>query len=175
MTIRNAASPSSSPARRRSAGRVAMQTLCALALFGLAGPAAHAADDQVYIDYRQTVMSGVGAHMGGISDILKNGLPLTANIEHHASALAESSKLIAAAFEKKVVAGPTDAKPEIWQQREKFDEGIAKMQSEAEALAATVREGRMDELGARVKALGKSCGGCHETFRKPKEESYKNK
>jgi cytochrome c556 len=33
----------------------------------------------------------------------------------------------------------------------------------------------MDELGARVKALGKSCGGCHETFRKPKEESYKNK
>jgi len=25
-----------------------------------------------------------------------------------------------------------------------------------------------------MKALGKSCGGCHETFRKPEEESFKN-
>jgi cytochrome c556 len=141
----------------------------------LAPAAARAADDEAWIKYRQTVMSGIGANMGGIGDILKNGLPLTASIEHHANALVVSSHLIAPAFQQKVVAGATDAKPEVWSQPEKFEEAIAEMQAKAEALAKTVHDGRMDELGAAVKALGKSCGGCHDTFRKPKEESYKNK
>jgi cytochrome c556 len=26
-----------------------------------------------------------------------------------------------------------------------------------------------------VKKLGESCGGCHKPYRKPREESYKNK
>jgi len=27
----------------------------------------------------------------------------------------------------------------------------------------------------QMKATGKSCGGCHDSFRKPKEESFKRK
>ena len=148
--------------------------LCSAGLL-LAASAAQAADDEAWVKYRQTVMSSIGAHMGGIGDILKNGLPLTANIEHHASSLATSAALIAPAFEQRVTEGATDAKPEIWQDPAKYEKAIADFQKEAEALAATVRGGQMDQLGAQVKALGRSCGGCHKSFRKPKEESYKNK
>ena len=33
----------------------------------------------------------------------------------------------------------------------------------------------MSKSKREMKALGKSCGGCHKPFRKPKEESFKNK
>jgi cytochrome c556 len=165
--------PASTP---RSTPRLVLAAFVATLLLALLGVgAAQAADDQVWIEYRQTVMSGIGAQMGGIGDILKNGLPLTPNIEYHALAISQSSHLIAPAFKQKVVAGATDAKPEIWSDPVKFQQAIDKMKSEADLLAAAVGEGNMDLVPGRVKALGKSCGGCHESFRKPNEESYKNK
>ncbi len=163
-------------AHRQQDVRLAVRSIASLALLSLLGASsAQAADDKAWIDYRQKLMSSIGSEMGAIGDILKNGLPLIPNIENHASAIAQSSRLIASAFEQKVVAGPTDARPEIWSDTEKFKQAIQKMQSEAELLAAAVGEGNTDQIPARVKALGQSCGGCHESFRKPKEESYKNK
>ena len=113
--------------------------------------------------------------LGAIGDILKNGLPMMSNIGVHARALAESSLLIAPAFEKNISAGATDAKPEIWQQADKFNQSIDEMREAALQLAAAIDEGNTDQLGDRVKALGRTCGSCHKSFRKPKEESYKNK
>ena len=144
-------------------------------LVAFASTPALAADDEDFIEYRQSVMDSIGDNMEGISDILKNQLPLVPSIEHHANALADASRLIAPAFQQKVVAGATDAKPEIWQQPDKFAEAARLMGTEAEALAAAVKAGKTAELGERVKALGKACGGCHQNFRKPKEESYKNR
>jgi cytochrome c556 len=155
---------------------LAIRAIAAFALFALLGASAtQAADDKAWIEYRQKVMSSIGADMGGIGDILKNGLPLTPSIEYHALAIAQSSNLVAPAFQQKVVAGATDAKAEIWSDPAKFKQAIEKMQSEAELLAAAVGEGNVDLIPGRVKALGQACGGCHESFRKPKEESYKNK
>jgi len=165
-------------ASRTAARAIALGTLLAgfSVLVGLAGAVpARAADDDVWIEYRQKVMKGIGADMGGIGDILKNGLPIVPSVEHHAAAIAESAVLIAPAFEKKVVDGPTDAKKEIWEQPGEFEAAIEKMRDEAQKLAEVVREGRMNELGPQVKALGGACGNCHDSFRVPKEESYKNK
>lgn len=165
--------PASMP---RPAHRTIPTSLVATLLLALLGSGvAQAEDDQAWIEYRQTVMSGIGAQMGGIGDILKNGLPITPSIEYHATSISQSAHLIAPAFKQKVVAGPTDAKAEIWSDPAKFQQAIDKMKSEADLLAAAVGEGNMDLVPGRVKALGQSCGGCHESFRKPKEESYKNK
>lgn len=169
-------SASNEPLRSPSSLPLAIRAIAVFALVALLGAStAQAADDKAWIEYRQKVMSAIGSEMGGIGDILKNGLPLTGNIEYHALAIAQSSSLIAPAFQQKVVAGATDAKAEIWSDPAKFKQAIEKMQSEAELLAAAVGEGNVDQIPGRVKALGQSCGGCHESFRKPKEESYKNK
>ena len=141
---------------------------------GFAFPAL-AAEDKVYIGYRQKVMTGVGADMGAISDILKNGLPYTAAIAIHADRLADAAALIPTAFQKKVTAGATDAKPEIWQKPDEFEAKIEALKKAADALEDVAEAGDRDEIHLAYKKLGKACGGCHKTFRKPKEESYKNR
>ncbi len=119
-------------------------------------------------------MSGIGANMGAIASILKNGLSMPGHVAIHATMIADSAQLVAPAFKKKVVEGPTDAKAEIWADWEDFRKDIAKMEEAARNLAKAASGIDPAAVGPAVKALGKSCGGCHEEFRKPKEESYKN-
>ena len=133
----------------------------------------HAADPSV--KYRQSVMSIIGTHMGAIGDIMKNQLALPGAIAVHATQMAESAQLIAPAFEKRVVDGPTDAKPAIWSDAAKFDAAIASYEAAARDLATAASSGDPAAVGPAMRALGKSCGGCHKPFRKPKEESYKNR
>jgi cytochrome c556 len=133
---------------------------------------ATAADDKAVIDYRQDLMEGIGANMAAISDILKNGLPYQANIETHAANIERSADLIPSAFKQRVVEGPTDAKPDIWKDPERFRKAAEAMQAEAAKLVAAARDGNPEKVGPQVKALGKACGECHKPFRKPKEESY---
>jgi cytochrome c556 len=141
-----------------------------------AGAQPDAGADEGALRYRQKVMSAVGADMGAIGDIMKYGLPFpSSHVVAHAQSIARHADLALAAFERKVVEGPTDAKPEIWEQPDRFREKMQAMKSEADKLAAIAGDGAATpaDVGQRVKALGESCGSCHDSFRKPKEESYK--
>jgi cytochrome c556 len=143
-------------------------------LFGL--PALADSDTDIpEIKYRQQLMESVGSNMGGIGTILKNQLAMPGHVESHARQLAESSKLIAAAFKKEVSSDDSDAQPEIWKDWSGFESAIADFEKASNDLAAAAASGDGAAVGPAVKALGKSCGGCHKPFRKPKEESYKNK
>lgn len=124
------------------------------------------------VAYRQKVMSNVGSNMGAIGDILKNGLMLPGAIAVHAHLMAESAQLIGPAFKKNVETKMTDAKPEIWEDWTKFESAIADFKKAAENMEAAAKGGDMAAIGSAAKALGKSCGGCHKQFRKPKEESF---
>jgi len=141
---------------------------------GFAFPA-RAAEDKVYVKYRQKVMTGVGADMGAISDILKYGLPYTAAIALHANRLGDAAALIPTAFEQKVTAGETDAKPEIWQKPDEFKDKIETLKKAAATLEEAADGADRDDIQVAYKKLGKACGGCHKAFRKPKEESYKKR
>jgi cytochrome c556 len=136
----------------------------------------HAQEDEVFVQYRQKLMSGHGVSMGSIGDVLKNKLPnATEHVAVHARALAEYSKLIEVAFEKNVAAGATDAKPEIWQS---WDDYVAKAKALEEAatkLADTAQGGDAQAMMPQVRALGDSCRNCHTSYRKSEEESYKRK
>ena len=128
------------------------------------------------IQYRQNLMSAIGSDMGAIADILKFRLPLTANIQTHASNIASNAGLISSAFKAKVTEGATDSKAEIWQDWAHFEKDIAKLQEAAQQLSKTVAQGGDGAaIGAGMKAVGRTCGGCHKEFRKPKKESYKAK
>lgn len=133
------------------------------------------ARDQAQIKYRQTLMSGVGANMGAIGDILKNGLDLPGHLESHARHLAEDAKLIGPAFQAAVAEGATDAQPAIWTDWAGFEVAIADFEKAARGLEKASTSGDPAAVGAAVKGLGQSCGGCHDSYRKPKEESYKNR
>jgi cytochrome c556 len=148
--------------------------LSAIALALIVSSAAFAqGSDEGTIKYRQKVMSGIGADMGSIGDILKYGLAIEGGIAAHAELIAERTDLVAAAFERNVSTGATDSKPEIWQEPDDFREKTAAMKTEAQKLAEIAKSGDGAAIGKQVKALGDSCGSCHKSFRKPKEESYK--
>ena len=132
-----------------------------------------AQSDEAFIEYRQDIMKTFGGNMGAISDTLKNKLPYQDNIATHAQGIQLASKLIESAFKKEVSEGATDAKPDIWQEWDKFADAAKKLQEESSKLAQVAESGDMEAIGTQVKAMGKACGNCHKPFRKPKEESYK--
>lgn len=133
---------------------------------------AQAQSDEHYLGYRQKVMKSMGASMGAIGDILKHKLPFAGHIGVHASDISRMSAVIAEAFEKEIVEGRTDSKPEVWQDWDKFVAAAETLQEEGAKLADIASGGDMAAIGAQVKNLGKACGDCHKPFRKPKEERF---
>ena len=73
------------------------------------------ADSDGIIKYRKNVMKSTGGHMGAIAAILKNDLPLQAQILDHARSINQNSKMTLEMFPKGTGLGNTKAKPAIWQ------------------------------------------------------------
>lgn len=140
-----------------------------------AGSAQEAPSDQGVIEYRQYLMAAVGYNMGAIGSLMKHQLDRPGAVANHARQMADAAKLMAAAFKQRVVAGKTDAKAEIWKDWAKFEQAIADYEKAASNLAAAAGGSDPAATGGAVKALGDSCTGCHDAFRKPKEQSYKNR
>ena len=149
--------------------------VASLGLIPHAAQAEGAAGDKPVIEYRQLVMGAIGSNMGAIGSIMKNQLVLPGAVAIHAQQMADSAKLIGPAFKQKIAAGKTDAKPAIWKDWAKFETAIADYEKAAVDLAAAAKGSDPAATGLAVRALGESCGGCHDSFRKPKEESFRNK
>lgn len=153
------------------------KTLLSVPLFCLLTLAgAEAQDVDAVIQYRQKVMAGHGNNISSIGDIMKNKLShASTQITLHAKILAEYSGLIEGAFEKNLSTGATDAKPEIW---ENWDDFLAKAKALGEAatkLSEVAQDGDMRAIMTQVQAVGDTCRGCHDSYRKPEEESYERK
>lgn len=131
-------------------------------------------DKNPTISYRQKVMSSISANIGAISDVLKYMLPHEKNIQAHAEQMASAAALIPSAFKEEVSEGLTDAKPAVWEEWDEFEEYAGDLESAANKLAEVAASGDTGEIGAQVKKVGDACKQCHEEFRKPEEESYKN-
>ena len=145
-----------------------------LVLLLLAGPV-FSEDGEGNIKYRQNLMSAIGYSTGAIGDILKYRLHFISNIQTHANNIAADAKLISSAFQNKFVDGKTDAKANIWSDWEDFEKKIQDLRSAAVSLSEATADGNMEQIQGGLKNLGKACNSCHKQFRKPKEESYKNK
>ncbi len=137
--------------------------------------AVQAQDDKAYLGYRQRVMKSQSGSLGAIGQVVKHKLPFTSHIATHARNINRISKLMPKAFEKKITAGKTDAKPEVWQDWDKFAAAADKLGQESAKLIEVAAGGDMSAIAAQVKMVGKSCGGCHKPFRQPKDKSYKRK
>jgi cytochrome c556 len=151
-------------------GMLLLLACLALPLTGI-----QAQEDEAFVQYRQKIMASQGASMGAIGDIMKNKLPYPGHIYTHAQDIQRISKLIGEAFKKEVAAGKTDAKPEIWKEWDKYMAAAEAVEQESGKLAEVAQTNNMEAIGAQVKKLGDACGNCHKPYRKPKEESYKNK
>lgn len=96
----------------------------------------------------------------------------------HETALAKANELLS--LPPKIVAlfpagtsivdfpGATHAKPEIWQQWERFKDVPATLSRAEQRLAEAVKAGRKQEVLDELDNVGRSgCGACHTYFRAP--------
>jgi cytochrome c556 len=64
--------------------------------------------------------------------------------------------------------GKTDAKPEIWQNWDKFKAVPAVLKTEEDKLADAIKSGDKQAVGTQLAAMGKNgCGACHGPYRVP--------
>lgn len=79
---------------------------------------------------------------------------------------AETAQKFSALFPDNTKDGDTRATAAVWTERPKFNAAIAKFAKDvADNRAAAVKD--IDGLKAAMAVVGKDCGDCHETFRKP--------
>jgi len=125
-----------------------------------------ASADEGAIKHRQAVMKAIGGHTGAVAAIVKRQVPFTDDAKVHADALADLSQIVPRIFPEGSV-GDSGTLPAVWDKPDEFKAAVAEFQTAAAGLAKAAVEGP-SAVPAALGALGKSCKGCHDDFRKKK-------
>ncbi|MFI5396039.1 MAG: c-type cytochrome [Candidatus Binatia bacterium] len=115
---------------------------------------------------RHELMEGIGKNAKIIGDALKAGN--TAPVAGAAEKLQGDAAKITALFPPGSTHAKSRAKPEIWQNWPKFEEGTKELQANAGRLAAAARSG--GDVRAAAKAMFGACKSCHDQFRVPEKK-----
>jgi cytochrome c556 len=117
------------------------------------------------IKYRKASFTVVGNHMGRLSAMAKGDKPFDAAAAQNSARIIESvSRLPWEAFVPNSATGDTRLKPEGLSNAADFKAAADKMQGETAKLVAAA--GSLDTLRTQLGAVGASCKGCHDKFRK---------
>lgn len=120
--------------------------------------------------YRHNAYEGMAKHMKVLGMVAKGQVTLPqADLVAHTKALQSTGPLMKGWFPKGTgpAAGvPTDALQEVWKDRPGFEAAVDKYIAATDTLVAKAEAGDMKSIGLAVKNVGKTCGGCHDGFRK---------
>jgi cytochrome c556 len=147
-------------------------TAAATAAIASAASLALAAGAGDTIKTRQEGLKDLGAQMKVINDTLKTSAPDAAKIKEAAAKVQKHSNEISTWFP--AGSGPeagveTAAKAEIWKDPADFKAKADAFVAEAAKLNGFAGTGDIEGVRNQVRAVGKSCGGCHERYRVKKE------
>lgn len=152
----------------RHVSRVGFAAAVALAIAaGAVGSLAQ--DKEAQIQTRRDTMKRQGADLKTISDYAK-GVADQAAAEKAIADLQSLAPKITSLFPPgtgmDAFPGKTGAKPEIWQQWDKFKEIPVTLASDEEKLAAAIKSGDKAAVGDEIVNTGKTgCGACHTPYR----------
>jgi cytochrome c556 len=122
---------------------------------------------EVLVKQRQAVMTLQGKYWGPIAGMASGKVsPYNADIvARNATYLENLVQMAWDGFDASTKDVKSAALPAIWESPEKFKEAADRLQNEAVKLGALARA--RDEAGVKAQfgAVGKACGGCHESFR----------
>jgi cytochrome c556 len=146
-----------------------MKIVTALALAALAASVGATAvlAQQDPLAARKALMKGNGQQAGMMVRMTKGEVPFeAAKVTAAFDQWAETAAKFPSLFPANAKDGETRALPAIWTERAKFEAEVAKFAKDvADNRAKAVAS--LDGLKSAMAAIGKDCGSCHETFRKP--------
>lgn len=138
--------------------------LAALAA-GVLGVTAVSAQDP--ISARKDLMKGVGRQAGIVTKMVRGEDPYdAAKVTAAFDTWSDAAKKFGTLFPDNSKDGDTRAMPAVWTDRATFTAKLAAWDKDLADNRAKATS-NLDGLKAAMAVLGKDCGGCHETFRKP--------
>lgn len=152
--------------RLNRTARVAIATMITACGASFAIAASTAPED--VIKARQQSLKDLGAAAKVVRDQLKESTPDVEKIKAASVDIKKASNGIGHWFPQGTGAEAgvkTAAKPEIWTDHEGFSTAAKNFVEQADKFAQTAQAGDVAAIGPAFKALGQSCGGCHEKFR----------
>ena len=128
---------------------------------------AHIEKSEPLQSMRQSYFALVGMTFGPMADMVKGKIPW--NDETFISWSKDLDALshfdVGRGFAPGSEGGKTRAKPEIWLDREDFDEKLATFKKQAQSLAQVAQDGDKAAIRTQFGATGKACKGCHDEYK----------
>jgi cytochrome c556 len=123
---------------------------------------------QNLVDQAQTMMKGNGKNAGALAAMVKGEKPYDqATVDTALAQFEDTAKKLPTLFPESIkglkAEGDYSSSPKIWEDKAGFDTHIATFAKAVMDAKGSVRD--LDALKAALPVIGKSCGGCHETYR----------
>lgn len=156
---------------RASSILISVAGLGLLALAGTAGAkgdhaAGHVPDHAGVVAARQAAYKLSAVDLFSIKAAIARGDDVK-TLAFPATALAAWGKAIPAMFPPGSDTPQSNALPVVWSDRAGFEAAAATMSAAAAKLADLAKAGDTAGFATQFAELGKSCGGCHQKYRKP--------
>ena len=127
------------------------------------------AKPDVLVKQRQAAMTLQGKYWGPLGGMAQGKVPYNATVvARNAGFLEALSKMPWDGFAPSTKDVKSAALPAVFTDTAKFKEAQDRLQSEVSKLVAVSKGGDEAAVKAQLAATGKTCGGCHETFREKK-------
>ncbi len=122
------------------------------------------------VKQRKAGMTMIGKYFGPVGAMVQGKMPYDANVvARNAGYLEVLSKLPWDGFQASTDGvQDTRAKPEIYQQMDKFNQQRDAMYDAMAKFVAAAKSGDQDAVKSTFGATGKACKACHDDFRKEK-------
>ena len=116
----------------------------------------------------ETVMKGNGKNAGALAAIVKGEKPYDqATVDAALAQFDDTAKklptLFPASLKGAKPSGDYSISPKVWSDKAGFDEHAASFGKAVTDAKASIKD--LDSLKTSFQAIGKQCGGCHETYR----------
>ncbi|WP_061025950.1 cytochrome c [Bradyrhizobium sp. CCH5-F6] len=116
----------------------------------------------------QALMKGNGKNAGAMSAMVKGEKPYDqATVDSALAQFEDTAKklpnLFPASAKGVKLDGDYSTSPKVWEDKAGFDAKIASFAKVVGEAKAKIKD--LDSLKANMPAIGKECGGCHETYR----------
>jgi cytochrome c556 len=140
--------------------------LAAVAVIAFGVTAVVAQEDPIAA--RKALMKANGQNAGALSKMVKGEAPFDLVTAKKAFATFQdaAAKMPNLFPPNSKTGGETAALPKIWEEMADVKVRFAKLGEDAKAAEASVTD--LDSLKVALAAVGKNCGGCHETYRMKK-------
>jgi cytochrome c556 len=147
--------------------RFLVLTVLALLAAACSREHAHETPAEQAIEYRHSLYHVISWNVHAMNDMVEQKASFdSSKFARNAERVAYLVPMLPEGFTPdSYLAGKTDAKPEIWKNREDFDAKLKKFATDSAALAELAKNSTLEQLTPAFKELKGDCKSCHDKYR----------